>query len=205
LDEAAHLHVVVLDDDPGWTAAARAVLERVGRPLVEATTGEEARGLIQSHGASLLVVGPASAKDIGWVGGVRKDGDLLHVVVVVREADAETAGAAFAAGATAVISDSFSTGNLASAVTLAAAGAAVPKDRFGLSERELEILGFVTRGSSNAQIAKALWVSDQTVKFHLSRIYRKLGVSSRTEAAWVARTQGLVEDAPASAGQPPAS
>jgi DNA-binding NarL/FixJ family response regulator len=204
LDEPANLHVVVLDDDPGWTAAARAVLERVGRPLVEATTGEQARGLIDSHGASLLVVGPGSADDIDWVRGVRKDGDLLHVVVVVREADAEAAGAAFAAGATAVISDSFSTGNLASAVTLAAASAA-PTDRFGLSERELEILGFVTRGASNAQIARALWVSDPTVKFHLSRIYRKLGVSSRTEAAWIARSQGLIGDEQASAGQPPAS
>lgn len=204
MNQAAHLHVVVVDDDPEWTAAARAVLERVGRPLVEATTGEQARGLIENHGASLLVVGPGSASDVDWIRSVRKDGDLLHTIVVVKDANAETAGAAFAAGATAVISDSFSTGNLASAVTLAAAGAA-QKDRFGLSERELEILGFVTRGSSNAQIAKALWVSDQTVKFHLSRIYRKLGVSSRTEAAWVARTQGLVEDTPASAEQHPAS
>ena len=203
MDEAGHFHVVVFDDDPGWTAAARNVLERVGRPLVEATTGEQARGLIESLGASLLVVGPGSANDIDWVRSVRKDGDLLHVVVVVKEADDETAGAAFAAGATAVISGSFSTGNLASAVTLAAAAA--PTDRFGLSDRELEILGLVTRGASNAQIARALWVSDQTVKFHLSRIYRKLGVSSRTEAAWVARSQGLVGDAPASAGQPPAS
>ncbi len=120
------------------------------------------------------------------------------MIVVVSEANAETAGAAFAAGATAVISDSFATGNLGSAVTLAAAAAA-PTDRYGLTEREVEILGFVMRGASNAQIGRALWVSDQTVKFHLSRVYRKLGVSSRTEAAWVARSQGLVADAPASA------
>lgn len=198
MDQAANLHVVVLDDDPDWAAAARGVLGRVGRPLVEATTGEQARRLVESLGASLLVVGPGYAGELDWMDGVRKDGDLLHVIVVVKEANAETAGAAFAAGATAVISDSFSTGNLASAVTLAAA-AAGPGERFGLSDRELEILSYVTRGSSNAQIARALWVSDQTVKFHLSRIYRKLGVSSRTEAAWIARSQGLVADAPASA------
>jgi DNA-binding NarL/FixJ family response regulator len=198
VDHAANLHVVVLDDDPDWAAAARGVLERVGRPLVEARTGEQARGLIDSLGASLLVVGPGFRGELDWMEGVRKEGDLLHVIVVVKEANAETAGAAFAAGATAVISDSFSTGNLASAVTLAAAAAA-PGDRFGLSDREREILAFVTRGSSNAQIARALWVSDQTVKFHLSRIYRKLGVSSRTEAAWVARSEGLVAEAPTSA------
>lgn len=153
---------------------------------------------MEELGASLLVVGPGAGGELDWIRAARKEGDLLHVIVVVTEANAETAGAAFAAGATAVISDSFSTGNLASAVTLAAA-AAVPTDRYGLSDRELEILAFVTRGASNAQIGRALWVSDQTVKFHLSRIYRKLGVSSRTEAAWVAHSQGLVADAPASA------
>jgi DNA-binding NarL/FixJ family response regulator len=195
---AANLHVVVLDDDKDWTAAARAVLQRVGRPLVEATTADEARDLIERLGASLLVVGPGAADDLDWIRGVGKDGDLLHVIVVVRDANAKTAGAAFAAGATAVISDSSATGNLASAVTLAAVATA-PVDRFGLSDRELEILAFVTRGAPNAQIARALWVSDQTVKFHLTRIYRKLGVSSRTEAAWVARSQGLVVEAPTSA------
>ncbi len=201
MDHAANLHVVVLDDDPAWIAAARAVLQRVGRPIVEAANGEQALGLIESLRASLLVVGPGSAGELGWIRGARKEGDLLHVIVVVRDANAEIAGAAFAAGATAVISDSFSTGNLASALTLAA-GAAAPVDRFGLSDRELEILAFVTRGASNAQIGRALWVSDQTVKFHLSRIYRKLGVSSRTEAAWVARSQGLIAEAPASAAPP---
>jgi DNA-binding NarL/FixJ family response regulator len=115
------------------------------------------------------------------------------VVVVAADATAAAAGAAFAAGATAVISDSARTGNLASTLALAAAGSG-RRDDFGLSEREIEILGMVARGSSNAQIARALWVSDQTVKFHLSRIYKKLGVSSRTEAAWVARSEGLVAD-----------
>jgi DNA-binding NarL/FixJ family response regulator len=204
VDHAANLHVVVLDADPGWTAAVRQVLARVGRPLVEATTAEQASGLIQSLGASLLVVGPSSTADLDWLRGARKEGHLLHVIVVVGEATAETAGAAFAAGATAVISGSFAAGNLASAVAIAAATteaeAEATGERFALSVRELEILELVTRGSSNAQIARALWVSDQTIKFHLSRIYRKLGVSSRTEAAWVARSQGLVAEAQASAG-----
>jgi DNA-binding NarL/FixJ family response regulator len=92
-----------------------------------------------------------------------------------------------------VISERSAQGNLASALALAASGAPKP-DRFGLSDRELEILDYVTRGFSNAQIARALWVSEQTVKFHLSRIYKKLGVSSRTEAAWVARSEGLVRE-----------
>src|SRR5206468_691378 len=49
------------------------------------------------------------------------------------------------------------------------------------------------RGMSNAAIAKQLWVAQQTVKFHLTNIYRKLGVANRTEAARYAYQQGLIE------------
>jgi DNA-binding NarL/FixJ family response regulator len=63
----------------------------------------------------------------------------------------------------------------------------------GLSERELAILTALAHGLSNAAIAKQLWVAPQTVKFHLTNIYRKLGVTNRTEAARYAYQQGLIE------------
>jgi DNA-binding NarL/FixJ family response regulator len=52
-----------------------------------------------------------------------------------------------------------------------------------LTKRELEILRAVAEGHTNARIGRELWVTEQTVKFHLSKIYRKLGVSNRTEAS----------------------
>ena len=52
-----------------------------------------------------------------------------------------------------------------------------------LTAREREILTLVADGLTNATIGKQLWVTEQTVKFHLSNIYRKLGVSNRTEAS----------------------
>jgi DNA-binding NarL/FixJ family response regulator len=61
-----------------------------------------------------------------------------------------------------------------------------------LTRRELEILALVARGTPNAGIAKGLWVSEQTVKFHLSNIYRKLEVSNRTEASRWAHMHGVV-------------
>lgn len=54
--------------------------------------------------------------------------------------------------------------------------------RLGLTEREAEILLGAARGQNNHQIAASLYVSPFTVKTHLQRIYRKLGVGSRTEA-----------------------
>jgi DNA-binding NarL/FixJ family response regulator len=65
----------------------------------------------------------------------------------------------------------------------------------GLTEREVAILGGVARGLSNRALAKELWVTEQTVKFHLTNIYRKLKVANRTEAARAAFRLGI-GDAP---------
>jgi DNA-binding NarL/FixJ family response regulator len=62
-----------------------------------------------------------------------------------------------------------------------------------LTEREREILCVVAEGQTSAQIARELWVTEQTVKFHLSKIYRKLGVANRTEASRYALLNGLVD------------
>jgi DNA-binding NarL/FixJ family response regulator len=51
------------------------------------------------------------------------------------------------------------------------------------TDREMEILALVSEGLTNAQIARRLRVSDNTVKFHLQNVYLKLGVRNRTEAA----------------------
>jgi DNA-binding NarL/FixJ family response regulator len=63
----------------------------------------------------------------------------------------------------------------------------------GLTERELEVLRALGEGRSNREIAKLLWLAEQTVKFHLTNIYRKLNVSSRTEAVHWAYGNGLLE------------
>jgi DNA-binding NarL/FixJ family response regulator len=63
----------------------------------------------------------------------------------------------------------------------------------GLTERELTILRLVAEGLSNLDIASKLYVTEQTVKFHLSNIYRKLGVGNRTEATRYAYRNGLID------------
>jgi DNA-binding NarL/FixJ family response regulator len=64
----------------------------------------------------------------------------------------------------------------------------------GLTDREITVLKAVTRGLSNHAISTELWVSQQTVKFHLTNLYRKLGVANRTEAARYAYEHGLVDE-----------
>ncbi len=72
-----------------------------------------------------------------------------------------------------------------------------------LTRRELEVLQLVAAGSTNGEIARKLWVTQQTVKFHLANVYRKLEVSNRTEASHYAHVNGLIDtDAPAAVEQP---
>ena len=61
-----------------------------------------------------------------------------------------------------------------------------------LTTREREILRLVSDGMTNGEIARELWVTEQTVKFHLSNVYRKLGVSNRTQASRYAHMNGLM-------------
>jgi DNA-binding NarL/FixJ family response regulator len=61
-----------------------------------------------------------------------------------------------------------------------------------LTAREVEIVGLAAQGHTNGRIARQLWITEQTVKFHLSNIYRKLGVSNRTEASRYVYANSLV-------------
>lgn len=127
----------------------------------------------------------------------------VAVLSVVNEP--ERIQAALGRGACAYIVKSIDASDLASALRqalsgtfycvgdLAAGDAGQSAPGVGLSGREVEVLQGVARGLSNRAIARELWLSDQTVKFHLRNIYRKLGVSNRTEAAKYAFDHGLVE------------
>jgi DNA-binding NarL/FixJ family response regulator len=68
-----------------------------------------------------------------------------------------------------------------------------PVERAGLSKRELSILEVLEAGASNQEIAQRLFLAEQTVKFHLTNVYRKLGVSTRTEAVRAAYDSGVLE------------
>jgi two-component system nitrate/nitrite response regulator NarL len=85
-------------------------------------------------------------------------------------------------------------GNLVSALHDLMQQAAVPQRKtYGLTPRELEVVGTIVEGCSNRDIAKQFNLSEETVKRHLSNIFDKTGVSTRLELALFAIAHHLVE------------
>src|SRR5829696_9872474 len=65
-------------------------------------------------------------------------------------------------------------------------------EALGITPRELEVLQLIAEGLSNKEMAERLFVSENTVKTHASRVFDKLGASRRTQAVQMAKSQGLI-------------
>ncbi len=140
---------------------------------------------------------------------LKAEQDQIAVIVLTLAMDPEWLEDIFAAGATGAISKATHPLALTTLVRETVNGhvvhvynglsrsrgsriSSVAVEGFSLTPRELEVLQLVASGSSNGEIAQALWVTEQTVKFHLSNVYRKLDVGNRTEASHYAHVNGLV-------------
>ena len=204
---------VLLDPYPLWLDALTLVLERIDIKVLEATTSpSRALAAVEEHHPDLIVTEIASSESgfdgITVLRQAREREPNLRAIVLSSFEDADHIDAALAAGAAAYVLKTAHPDDFASAIrqvfshSIYLAGErAVPaapepkqnEDLSGLTRRELEILQLVSEGHSNAQLARMLWVTEQTVKFHLSNIYRKLDVANRTEASRWAQVHGLLQ------------
>jgi DNA-binding NarL/FixJ family response regulator len=87
-------------------------------------------------------------------------------------------------------------------VQRAPVGAGRPAQLAELTERELDVLRLIARGLSNAEIGKALFLSEATVKSHVNRILTKLDLRDRTQATVLAYETGLIEPGDAARAEP---
>jgi DNA-binding NarL/FixJ family response regulator len=202
---------ILLDQHPVWLGALETILLHAGvTPVAKATTTSAALTLLDEHRPDLFVL------DVD-MNGCTPDGltclrealarhSSLKAVVVSSSDGAEQIEAALGSGAIAYVLKRAEPEDLVSAVRqvferslyLASSHAfqRTPNpeaiEAVGLTQREREILQLVSEGNTNGNIAKSLWVTEQTVKFHLANIFRKLNVTNRTQASRWAHTHGLV-------------
>jgi DNA-binding NarL/FixJ family response regulator len=208
---------VLLDQQPLWLEAVELVLGRIEvRVAGKATAPKQALELIGACRPDVFVTGiemeNADMDGIECIARARELVPDLRAVVLSAHTETEYIDRALGAGAVAYVVKSAHPDDLASAIRQAfqhsvyfagsrpapaatawpAAAASESHEVSDLTRREREILQLVAEGHSNAKLAKMLWVTEQTVKFHLSNVYRKLDVSNRTEAARWAQLNGLL-------------
>lgn len=200
---------VVYDRYPLWHEAVEHVLDRVDITVVgKAVAPAAALSLVDRLAPDLLVADVDHPEEHDFLPSALGRAPELRVVVLSMRGDEDSVRAALDGGAAAYVVKSAHPEDLASAVRqafdhsvylaaaarapVAAPGQAQHRERTGLTKRELEILRLVADGHSNAELGRMLWVTEQTVKFHLSNVYRKLGVANRTEAARWAQLHGLL-------------
>jgi len=203
-----------LDRHPLWLDALERLLDRVGVKVVGTTTSPaEALDLIEETRPTVFITEfdslEQSADGVASLRRVAESNPHVHSVVLSTQDDPASIEAAFAAGASVYCVKTAEPEDLASAIRQAfnssvyystgrggrnaePAPSRQSSEDPGLTKREVEILQLVAEGYSNSQLAKMLWVTEQTVKFHLSNIYRKLDVANRTEASRWAQLHGLL-------------
>jgi DNA-binding NarL/FixJ family response regulator len=207
---------ILVDPHPLWLDAVDTVMGRVGVSVAGKTTSlRDALALVAQSAPDLVVAeiatGPPDGDGVAWLSEIAQTAPQVKLIVLSHCDEAREIEAAFAAGAVAYVVKTAHPEDLAAAVRQSFSNSiylpgrspaerptgvpsAEPTQTGLLTRRELEILRLVAEGFSNSELARMLWVTEQTVKFHLSNIYRKLDVANRTEASRWAQRNGLLQD-----------
>jgi two-component system response regulator DevR len=208
---------IIVDGHPLWLDGMARLVEQVGVKVVDTSTDtDQVSELMRDHEPDVLVIGlgsgTADAELLETIGEIRNTHPHVKVVMVSASRDDRAIHAAFSMGVSAYCMKSAEPDDLMAAIRqsfdhsiyLAASQSVAVEnteswdaggDGPDLTKREIEILRLVAEGHSNSQLARMLWVTEQTVKFHLSNIYRKLNVANRTEASRWAQVHGLLPSA----------
>ena len=208
------IKVVLVEDHALMRDAVRLVFEEEEDVVLvgEIANGHDLMPLLKRVEADfvLLDVQLPGLDGLGCLDSIVQQHPQLKVAMLSAVEDPEVIESAFRRGAHGYILKTVNPFDLPAAIRqivdesvihrpLSAEGATPSSRLGGLSEKELAVLVELCNGHTNKQIAGQLWLSEQTVKFHLRNIYRKLGIKSRTEALVYAYEHHLAT-APVAAG-----
>ncbi|HRW20279.1 MAG TPA: response regulator transcription factor [Dermatophilaceae bacterium] len=207
---ATPIRVILVDDHDLVRQGVASLLQLDGSVRVIAQGSSVAEGMVLSRSveADVLVVDVSLGDGTGLdlVREFRRRYPQMGIVVLTMHQDDETLLGALDAGASALVHKArqaedviavvqqaaatpqqFSAVGLADAIRRRAAGPAVR-----LTPRESDVLNALAAGSSVAQVAKSLYMSESTVKTHIAKVYDKLGAKNRASAVMAAIRLGLI-------------
>jgi DNA-binding NarL/FixJ family response regulator len=214
--------VVIADDQTLVRSGFRLILNSAGIPVVaEAADGKEAIAAVLKHRPDVVLMDIRMPEMDGLEATRRilaaRPGEDARIIILTTFDLDQYVYAALAAGASGFLLKDVSPEHLVAAVRLVRTGDAllapsitrrlverftprrpVPgengldRDTSALTPRELEVLGLIARGLSNAELASALTLSEATVKTHVARILTKLQLRDRVQAVVLAYESGLV-------------
>jgi DNA-binding NarL/FixJ family response regulator len=204
------MRVLIADDHPLILAGIKRALEEDDQfeVVAEARIGSQVLPLVSQTkpDLALLDLRMPEMDGLTCLDRIRKEHPKVKVVILSVSTDPEVVQTVLNHGAAAYVVKSVNPIDLSSALRQALEGTVfsavgLPEKTAqqdavkaaGLTDRETTILKALARGLSNEAIGKELWVAQQTVKFHLTNIYRKLDVKNRTEAARYAYEHGLID------------
>lgn len=206
--------ILIVDDHPLFREALRVAISKVApeAAISEAATLEAAVDRLKAEVFSGLVLLDLKMPDCGGFTGLlrlRAEYPQIPVAIVTAQDDPQTASNALALGAAGFIPKSVSLSELSDAISEILSGEiwtpasamdlpAVPQINTlaALSPAQVRILNYLRRGLLNKQIAFELEVTEATVKAHMTALFRKLGVRSRTQALILAQTLDSAVPAP---------
>ena len=208
------LKVCIADDHQLILNAVNAALSQAGDiDVVGATnSGKELLKLVEQHGPDVVLLDyrMPDVDGLTCLREIKQRWPQVQVVMLSASEEQKQITDALDAGASAYIGKRINPRDLASALHQVAAGVVYQRSGDGvesvadrtpaapghdLTKRERTLLEAVARGLSTKAISRELWISEKTVKFHLTNIYRKLGVHNRTGAMRYAFEHGLVSPA----------
>ena len=202
------LKVLIVDDHKLMAAALKDALDDVDdlRVVGLAHCGSDGLSMVTRTQPDVVVldVNMPGMSGLECLDAIRRDYPSIKVVMLSAGDDINLIRDTFKRGAAAFIAKTVNPADLPAALRHVCEGTVFhapadleadgdPMHDAGLTDRELAMLKAVARGLSNKAISKEFWITEQTVKFHLNNVYRKLGVPNRTAAAGFAHAQGLVE------------
>lgn len=193
--------IYVIDDHPLMREAVSMLLrrQRAGAEVVELERLGQVTDAVKTHGAPDLFCLDLKLPDAQGVSGViqlKKDFPGIPLAVLSASPASDIEEQCIEAGADIYIeksSGAFEIGAALRALLAADSGfeELSPADN-KLSKRQSQLIIMLDRGLSNREIADELGISEHTVKVHLWRLFRRLGVKSRTQTLHYARTHGLL-------------